>query len=76
MQYNNDERPCAICQSAGMTLVTWDKVPLCETHWQEREDMQLGSDQMFRHRPRVEFFERAVQQEPLPAATMSGALCA
>lgn len=75
MQSNNDERPCAICQSVGVTLVTWNKVPLCETHWQEREDMQLGSDQMFRHRPPVQFFERAVQQEPAPAA-MSGALCA
>jgi hypothetical protein len=76
MQYNNnDERPCAICQSIGMTFVTWDKVPLCQTHWQEREDMQLGSDQMFRHRPRVAFFEGVVQQ-PAAAATMSGALCA
>ena len=76
MQYNYDERPCAICQSAGMTLVTWDKVPLCETHWQERESMELGSDQLFRRRPPVAFFERAVQEEPAVAATMSGALCA
>jgi len=76
MQYNNDERPCAICQSVGMTLVTWNNVPLCETHWQERESMQLGSDQLFRHRPPVEFFERAVQEGSLPVATMSGALCA
>jgi hypothetical protein len=69
MQSNNEERPCAICQSVGVTLVTWNKVPLCETHWQERESMQLGSDQMFRHRPRVESFAPA-------AAAVSGALCA
>jgi hypothetical protein len=69
MQSNNEERPCAICQSVGVTLATWNKVPLCETHWQERESMQLGSDQMFRHRPRVESFQPA-------AAAMSGALCA
>ncbi len=75
MQYN-DERPCAICQSVGMTAVTWDNVPLCATHWQEREEMQLGSDQMFRHRPPIEFFECAVPAESLPAATLSGALCA
>jgi hypothetical protein len=37
--------------------------------------MQLGSDQLFRHRPTGESFERAVQEEErLPFATMSGAL--
>jgi hypothetical protein len=76
-QYNNDERACAICQRIGMTAATWDNVPLCETHWQERESMQLGSDQLFRHRRAVESGERAVrEEEPTPAATMSGTLCA
>jgi hypothetical protein len=44
-----------------MTAVTWNNVPLCENHWQEREDMQLGSDQMFRHRAAIEAFRRTVQ---------------
>ena len=76
MQYSYDERPCAICQSVGMTAVTWNNVPLCETHWREREEMQLGSDQMFRHRPPLEFFQHAVPEGTAAAATMSGALCA
>ncbi len=67
MQSNNDEQACAICQSIGMTAVTWNNVPLCETHWQEREGMQLGSDQMFRHRAAVESFRRTVQP-PQPAS--------
>jgi len=61
VQSNHDERACAICQATGMTAVTWNNVPLCETHWQEREDMQLGSDQMFRHRAAIEAFRRTVQ---------------
>lgn len=77
MQYNNNQRACAICQSAGVTTVTWDNVPLCATHWQERERMHLGSDQLFRHRTAVESFEWAGQENLLPAITMMiEALCA
>lgn len=75
MQYKHDERACAICQSVGMTAVTWDNVPLCETHWQEREGMQLGSDQLFRHRTSVASF-KGVVPEPAVTAPMSGAQCA
>jgi hypothetical protein len=71
MQYNSDEGACAICHSIGVMAVTWDNVPLCETHWQERERMQLGSDQLFRHHMPVESVAQAVQEEPLE--TMSGA---
>jgi hypothetical protein len=68
VQSNNDERACAICQSIGTTAKTWNNVPLCETHWQEREGMQLGSDQMFRHRA-VESFRRTLQAtQPASAA--------
>jgi len=76
MQHKNNQRACAICQSVSVTAVTWDNVPLCETHWQERERMQLGSDQLFHHRTAVESFERAVREKPLPAATISSPLCA
>jgi len=76
MQYNNNQRACAICRSAGVAAVTWDHVPLCTTHWQERERMQLGSDQLFRHRTAVEAFEWAAQEKPLAVVTMIDALCA
>src|ERR1039458_1277666 len=42
----------------SVAAVTWDNVPLCETHWQEREKMQLGSDQLFRHRTAIDSLER------------------
>jgi hypothetical protein len=70
MQYNNNLCACAICQSARVAAVTWDNVPLCATHWQERERMQLGSDQLFRHRMAVESFEWAGQERLSPAMTM------
>ncbi len=77
MQYNNSQRACAICQSAGMTAVTWDNVPLCATHWQERERMHLGSDQLFRHRTTAGGFEWAGQEKLSPTITMLlEALCA
>jgi hypothetical protein len=76
MQHNNNQRACAICQSAGVTAVTWDNVPLCATHWQERKRMQLGSDQLFRHRTAVESFEWAVQEKSSAFATMIEVLCA
>jgi len=76
MQHGNNQRGCAICQSSGMTAVTWNNVPLCATHWQERERMRLGSDQLFRHRTAVASFEWAVQKQSLPVATISEALCA
>lgn len=76
MQRNNNQRACAICQSVGVTAVTWDNVPLCETHQQERERMQLGSDQLFRHQTAVESFERTAQEERSPVATMRDARCA
>ena len=76
MRYNSNQRACAICQSAGVTAVTWDNVPLCATHWQERERMHLGSDQLFQHQTAVESFEWAVQQKPSPVATIGEALCA
>jgi hypothetical protein len=76
VQYNNEQRACAVCQSVSVAAVTWDNVPLCETHWQEREKMQLGSDQLFRHRTAIDSLERALQEEWLAFATMSGALCA
>ncbi len=50
MQYKDELHACAICQSVGMLAMTWDNVPLCDKHWQEREGMQLGSDELFRHR--------------------------
>ncbi len=70
MQYNSEEcaRACVICQSV-VTKMTWDNVPLCETHLQERESMQLGSDQLFRQQTAEQSFELAVQEEPVPSAS-------
>jgi hypothetical protein len=76
MQPDIIQRACAICQSPAVTTLTWDKVPLCEIHWQERELMHLGSDELFHHRRAVESFERAVQKESSPAPTATGPLCA
>lgn len=76
MQYNNSQRACAICQSVGVKAVTWDNVPLCATHWQERERMHLGSDQLFRHRTTAEGFEWAVQEKSSAFVTLLDALCA
>ena len=76
MRYHNNQRSCAICQSAGVTAVSWDNVPLCATHWQERERMRLGSDQLFRHPTAVESFEWAVQEKSSAFATMIEVLCA
>ncbi len=68
MQYNNEEcaRACAICQSV-VTKITWDNVPLCETHLRERESMQLGSDRLFRRRTAEQSFGLAVHEELLPS---------
>jgi len=63
MKYSDKQRTCAICQSSDVTAATWDNVPLCETHWRERESMQLGSDQLFRRRTPAELLQPAVQEE-------------
>ncbi len=77
MQRNDEQRACAICQSIDVTAVTWDNVPLCETHWRERESMQLGSDQLFRRRAAAQSFKQAIQEEePLELPPMSGSQCA